>query len=382
MIKIELEGRYFVDIGNKCVLLLLAVVMLTFFACKTQKPDAEHGQVRTHTADAVISHIRNELPLDSRKPMSSGHQQTIYVFADDNIWHVVEPLLRASIERYFYTTENETLFTLRRADAGSMRLFNRFKNLLFISDINSSFTVSQYVNTIMNERAISNARDRKASMFVNNNLWANDQLIVFIMGDGTANIQSYISENSETYFQIFYNRLIARVTYQSQRLKGYKESFFAQMPFYIYIPENYRVFKNDIENRFICFLWRSRDSSGNNPDKYISIYWEKTDENPIDKQWLTEKRKEQAWKYHDEDEFDPNEVLSGMKQFQDRQALFISGMWQNSKHFMGGAFQSFAFYDELSKTAFMIDTIVYFPAGYKILHLLELESIAQTIVPK
>jgi hypothetical protein len=234
----------------------------------------------------------------------------------------------------------------------------------------------------MTERALDSVRQRGASMFMNLNPWANDQLVMFFIGDNTHNLRNFMLENNDVYFQIFKDRFVARAHFQSQRVKGLRESFFHGLPFTIYIPETYRVFRRDLENNFISFIWRSRNDQTHNPDLYISIYWESADENPLDDDWLTNKRAEIAWKYHDEDEFDADMVKRGKMDFAGREAWFVSGAWQNRKHFMGGAFRTFAFWDEELQTVYMIDTSIYFPAGYKLRHLLELEGLAKTIVPR
>jgi len=49
---------------------------------------------------------------------------------------------------------------------------------------------------------------------------------------------------------------------------------------------------------------------------------------------------------------------------------------------VGGAFQSFAFFDENSERAYLIDNSVYYPEGSKLEALIELEIISSSIVIK
>ena len=368
--------------SNKLKILIFLLIIFTFVSCGKSSESKNQGRVRSQSISQVLAQKSNELVTDPRKPMAWGHQQTIYVFADNDVWTVNEPYLRYSLERYFFTTENEQLFEIKHGDIKNINQFFRFKNLIFLCDINSNQAVSQYVKDALPEQAILNVAERKSSMFMNNNLWANDQLVMFFLGDSAESIKNHLYNNNDTYFQIFKDRFISRITFQSQKLKGYKDSFFNEMPFKMYIPETYRVFRRDLENNFISFIWRSRENQEKNPDKYISIYWEYADENPLNDNWLLKKRKDLAWKYYDEDEFDPDGVMRGLKDFNQYEAWFMSGMWQNKKYFMGGAFQSFAFYNDDLKIVYLIDTSVYFPAGYKLRYLLELEGIVKTIMPK
>jgi len=364
----------------------MTVIIFTFVLFLTSCGDRNRNQVRepvrARTVSQVIEHGRSGFITNPRNPMSWGHNQTIYVFADREIWQATEPILRQSLERNFFTTENETLFDIVQGDIERINAFFRFRNLIFLGDINGQGPVSQYINRVMAEQALDSVRERNASMFMNFNLWANDQLVMFFIGDNPQNLRDFMIANNESYFQIFKDRFIARTVFQSQRMRGLRDQVFQGLPFIMYLPENYRVFRRDLDNNFISFIWRSRTDQTNNPDLYVSIYWEFADENPLDDDWLINKRAVLAWKYHDEDEILDHTVKRGLMDFNGREAWFASGAWQNSKHFMGGAFRSFAFWDEELKTVYMIDTSIYFPAGNKLRYLLELEGLAKTIVPR
>ncbi|MCK9328558.1 MAG: DUF4837 family protein [Candidatus Cloacimonetes bacterium] len=362
---------------------LIIVFMITVLcvSCKAEKK-AFNAQIVRKNINQIVNAKSEIFKIDSRKPMAWGHEQTIYVFADSDVWKIAEPYLRYSLERDFYTTENEQLFDVKLGELDNIEQFNRFKNLIFIGDLSSNKKVSQYVKNIMNEQAIASVQNRKSSMFLNNNLWANDQMVLFLMATNANELKSFLHNNTEIYFNMFKERFINRIVFKSQKLDGYKDSFFKEMPFKIYIPETYRVFKRDLDNNFISFLWRSRENQEDNPDKYISIYWENATENPIDDKWLIEKRKDLAWKYYDEDEFNIEDTIRGQREIGEKDGWFLFGRWQNKKYYMGGAFRSYAVYDEVLKIAYLIDTSVYFPAGYKIKYLLELEGIVETIILK
>ncbi|MCL2065711.1 MAG: DUF4837 family protein [Candidatus Cloacimonetes bacterium] len=362
----------------KCILWIFVIFLLILFGCVEKEIET---RVRSTSVNQVLIQSSNVLITNPRKPRAWGHPQTIYVFADIQVWSMNQPIVSHSLERYFFTTENEQLFQLELRDIERFRDTNRFNNIIFLADINSDQPVSTFVKSVMSENVIDSVRQRNASMFMNNNLWASDQLVMFFLGDNPESLRTFLFENRNTYFQLFYDRFIARLTYSSRRLKGLDDSIFANLPFMMYIPETYRVFRSDLENNFISFIWRSREDQERNPDLYISVYWEYADENPLHDDWLFEKRTDLAWNHYDEDEFSENDVMRGLKNLGDRQVWFLSGRWQNQKYFIGGTFQSFAFYDEELQIAYLIDTSVYFPAGAKLKYLLELEGLAKTLIP-
>jgi hypothetical protein len=359
---------------------LLFFLLFCLISCQKEHPTKDQP-VKSQTVNQILSQKRDSLVKNSRKPKAWGKEQTIYVFADRDVWFVAGPYLLYSIERKFFTTENEQLFDIEMADIRKIDEYYRYKNLVFLADINSILPVSQYVQKAMPEQVMQNTRERKATMYMNTNLWADDQIILFFIGDSPASIREYLYDKANDYFNILKERFLARIFFQTNRLKGYKDAFFQGMPFKMFIPETYRVYRKDLENNFISFIWRTKNNPDKSPDKYISIYWEHAETNPLNDNWIYEKRAELAWKYYDEDEFDIDGTMRGLTDFNNYEAWFLSGRWQNKKYFVGGAFQSFAFYDEGLQMVYLIDTVVYYPAGFKLKYLLELESIVQTIVP-
>ena len=359
--------------------ILLSAYLFLLSACSDSEVQT---RVRTQGVNQTLAQSSNVLITNSRKPRAWGHPQTIYVFADEPNWSLNHLFLSYSLERDFFTTENEQLFQLVLSDIQNFRNINRFNNIIFLCDINSNLPVSNFVKSLMSDDVINSARQRNATMFMNNNLWASDQLVLFFIGNSPESIREFLFDNNETYFQLFYDRFIARLTYNSRRLRGISESNFDELPFMVYIPETYRIYKRDLENNFISFIWRSREDQERNPDLYISFYWQFSPENPLNDDWLFEKRTELAWLHYDEDEFTQDDIIRGIKSLGNREVWFLSGRWQNQKYFVGGAFQSFAFYEETLQTVYVIDTSVYFPAGNKLRYLLELEGLAKTFLPK
>ena len=82
---------------------------------------------------------------------------------------------------------------------------------------------------------------------------------------------------------------------------------------------------------------------------------------------------------YDEDEYVEENLRSRKYQFAGFSGWRIDGTWMNKKYTAGGAFQSFAFYDEETQQAFLIDNSVYYPEGFKLDALIELELISETI---
>ncbi len=312
---------------------------------------------------------------DYRKPLAWGHEQTIYVFADSNVWQYAEPYLRESIERYYFTTENETYFDLKRADFSAIQQFYRFKNLIFFAHLDSEQQVSNYVKERLSETVLQSVREEGIGMFTSHNLWANDQLVIFLLGDTEANLLRYNILQANEIFEQFRSKLFARIEKKVYGLKIHPEVMFSNLPWSVKLPENYVIFKRDDSNNFTSFLARRREQ----PDRYLAVYYEEMEENRVTLDWLIETRARLVWDYYDEDEFQREETRSEQTEISNRQTIKLSGRWQNAKYAIGGAFQSFAFYDESNQRAYLIDNSVFYPEGFKLPALIELEVISRTI---
>ncbi len=309
---------------------------------------------------------------DLHKPMSWGHKQTIYVFADDSVWKYAEKPLRESLERFHFTTENEKYFKLKRVE--NIEQYYKFNNLLFFCDMQSEADISKYVKNLLGAQVEHDIKDNLVGMFPQNNLWANDQKVLFLIGENERNLLILNIEMPHKIFQIFKDKLFERISTQIYKTDVYSMKMFDSVPWKLKLPKNYVVYKKDSKNNFVSFIARLR----NHADRYISVYYEKMDEEKFDSNWLKDKRANLAWKYYDEDEFSEKDIKLQKYKIGEQKGWKLSGRWQNKKYAVGGAFQSFAIYDKKSKTAFLIDNSIYFPEGYKLPALIELEIISNT----
>jgi len=310
--------------------------------------------------------------IDTRKPMAWGHRQTVYAVADNQIWKYAESPLRKTLERYQFTTVNEQFFEVKRADFKALDQFYKYNNLIFYCDLQSKSPVSEHVKSVMTDAIKKQVEEDGIGMFPVENLWANDQYVLFLIGSSEENLLKLNILQANEIFQLFREKLISRIKQKIYQQKVYSEKQFAAFPWSMKIPQKYVVFREG--ERFISFLSRLRK----HPDKFIAIYYEDMEENKIDKEWLMQKRLAIFANYYEGDTFKKEDIRSEFVQFNSYSGVKISGRWQNEETVTGGAFQSYAFYDESKKQAFLVDNTVYFPQGDKLEALLELEVISKT----
>jgi len=313
--------------------------------------------------------------VDPHKPMSWGHKQTIYVFADDNVWKYAEKYLLKTLERVRFTTENEKIFTVKRAPIDNLDNFYKFNNLIFFCDLESNDKVSNYIKEIMGSKVETEVNENLVGMYTKNNVWANDQFVLFILGNNESNLLKFNILQSQNIFDLFKEKLFDRISHQLYKTDVYSEERFKTFPWSLELPKKYVLYKNDAANNFISFIARLR----NKPDRYISVYYKKIPKNNFTRDWLRKTRRDISWKYYDEDEFYDRDVRMEKYKIAGNNGLRLTGRWQNKKHAAGGAFQSFAFYDDNTESAYLIDNSVYFPEGEKLEALYELEIISNTL---
>jgi hypothetical protein len=351
------------------ILLALFSLILSISACgkSTAKPD---------------KYSFYESVMDTSKPIAWGDDRDIYVFCDEADWKLAQDMLKRSLEREVAIVVNERYFNLIRADIKDIDQMIKYKNLLFLGDLQSKAAVSAHVRSTMPKQMIERVENTGAEMFVSKNRWVKDQVVVYIVGSNRENLLKLNILHSNKLFTLFLNRFGERLAYQAYQTKVIPEDFFQPYPFTIKLPENYRVYVNDQKNRFLSFLYRINSESRDFPDKYISVYYQNMQTDSLNLEWILTKRKELASNYYDKDEFDPELLRSEKVTFAGYSAWRLIGPWKNLKHDIGGGFQTFAFYDAKQKKAFLIDNVVYYPAGDKLPQLLEMQKLSLTFKAK
>jgi len=333
------------------------------------------------------SEFSRESSTDIRKPISWGKSSVIFVFADDKVWDYGKLEILKSLEREFFTTTNEKLFTVQREDISQIKRYYKFANLLFLCDTNSNKPTSQYVKSILPEQTSSLSDSIPADIIAVKDQWSQNQAVVFVIGKDIETLLLYTFEKSNIIFEIYRNREIERIKsliykpgLNQEEIEYQKEHY----PWHLELPNQYIPFRRDDENHFVSYLLRVEK----HPDRFLAVYWENMPENSrngipiksgnVNKEWLWNRRLELGKKYYEGDEFLSEDVTQEKTQFLSYNGFKLSGRWQNPDYFVGGAFVSFAFYDEKQKIAYLIDNSVFFPEGNKLRALIGLEIISKT----
>ncbi|MDP8321296.1 MAG: DUF4837 family protein [Candidatus Stygibacter australis] len=340
--------------------ILILVVLMVLFSC---------GKQEKGSASAMKGVVK-----DRKKPLAWGKKQKIYVFADDNVWKYAEDDLRQTIERTYYTTLNEKMFELERISFSKLEDYFRFNNLIFYCDASSEQEVSKYVKERLGSKIDERIAADGGAIYPVYNLWADDQLVLFIVGETEERLLKLNMLQASKFWEIFKQRLYKRIEYQVYRSRRKPMSNFTEKIWQFDLPDRYVKFREDNINHFTSYLARSKSQ----PDRYISVYYEDMPENIISRDWLIEKRNEIAGKYYDGDKFSKQDVTISNTEISRYSGLKLMGRWNNKKYYIGGAFSCFAFWEPERKQVFIIDNSVYYPEGDKLPALIELEIISNS----
>ncbi|MCK4359654.1 MAG: DUF4837 family protein [Candidatus Cloacimonetes bacterium] len=343
---------------NKVIVSVLLILVLILFGCGKSKSS-------------------HESYTDIRKPISWGKSSVIFAFADDKVWDYGRLEIFKSLERDFFTTTNEKLFNVQREDISKIKNYYKFANLLFLCDTSSNYPTSQYVKSIIPVQTSSLSDLIPADIIAVKDNWSQNQAVVFLIGKDIETLLLYTFQKSNVIFNIYKDSEIRRIKNLIYKPGFNKEEIEYQMkhyPWHFDLPYQYLTFRRDDENNFVSYLLRVEK----HPDRFLAVYWENMPEDNVNKQWLWNKRLELGKNYYEGDEFSPEDVTQEKTHFLSYDGYKLYGRWQNPNHFIGGAFVSFAFYDEKQKIGYLIDNAVFFPEGNKLRALLGLEIISKT----
>ncbi|PKN80357.1 MAG: hypothetical protein CVU48_02555, partial [Candidatus Cloacimonetes bacterium HGW-Cloacimonetes-1] len=237
---------------------LIMVTMLILTACG----NADKASDRFEKYDSII---------DNAKPIAFGEDELIYVFCDDKNWETLEELMLSVIERDIFLVYNEKYFQLERVSIKDVEQYTKYKNLMFIGDLESRGKVSEYMKTSLDPTYLERVKQSGGDLFVSKNHWVRDQLVLYLLATDADKLPQISALQSNQIFSLLLKRYTERLALHAYLTKIIPDTFFADFPFSLKLPETYRLFSNDKQGRFLSFLYRAKMQNTEIPDKYISV---------------------------------------------------------------------------------------------------------------
>jgi len=317
-----------------------------------------------------------------RKPASLGSDCDIRVLADSTIWKSAEAPLREIFEKVEYTPQREVVFNILKGEPDN---YKRFKNLIFLSTLDATDKISQSVNSSLSENALAEVKSGNI-IFVQKTQWAQDQIIMFLIGKDLPTLLTRIDEQqSEIFFQFndHWNKFHEKILFGYKEQVDIEKHLLNTYGWSIRVPIDYKLEKQSAKDRFVMFR-------RNIPPRWFAVYWmDAADPNIITKDWCIQHRNEIGKTFYNNEVVEEKweEVKSEEVIFQNRRALKLKGLWKtpdDSPDPAGGPFRMYCFYDEPMERIYFIDFHLFSPSlkKRKLHYLRQMEILANTFKTK
>lgn len=309
------------------------------------------------------------------KPVPLGNDYDIHVLADSSIWKSTEDLLKTTFERTEYNPQPEKWYTLIKENPHD---YKRYKNLLFLSTLDSDDELSQAINESLSPEALEKVKQGEF-MFTATNAYAQTQKVVYLIAPDLHTLTQKITENEDAIFdqfESFWNDFHSKILYSMDEQKDVEKHLLQNYGWMVRVPIDYKMEIQSARDRFVMFHRKF-------PLRWISVFWEEaTDPSVITKEYCIEKRNKWGESYYEKEHVDEafQPVITKEVNFLDRRALLLKGLWSNDEKVAGGPFWMYCFFDEKTERIYFIDMHIFSPdlKKSKMHYLRQMDIIAHT----
>ncbi len=303
-----------------------------------------------------------------------GKDDDIIVIADSLLYLDLEAELLHVFEKVIYTPQPENLFNLQRENIGKIRKLQNRKNIIILGALDSDDQTSKYLREVL-DSSVTKLIESGQEFFINKtNLWAKDQLVMFIIGNSIDQLKKKILDGNEELLYSFRNmsneRLFSRLYKPSLENKKVEAELLSNYGWAIYVQPGVELAKSDSLNNFVWLR-----SGRNTPmERWIFVRWiEDANTNYLHKDSLINIRNRTTEKYYRVSGDSVNVGISfGMSKpkvsqvdFNGHYSIMSQGFWSFSDKSGGGPFVNYSFWDENTRRFYMIDASVFAPKYYK-----------------
>lgn len=310
---------------------------------------------------------------NSQKP-AVGNGDDIIVIADSALYYELEAEMLHVFEKIIYTPQPENLFNLKREDLSKLRKLQNRKNIIILGTLDSDDNTSKYIKASLDSSVTELVRDNKESFINKNNLWAKDQLVMFLVSNSIDELKKNILKANEELLYSFRKasnqRLFSKLYKPSLELKKTKAEILSKYNWTLYVQPAVEYATSDSVNNFVWLR-----SGRNTPiERWMFVHWiENANAKYLKYDSLIDIRNRITKKYYlASDDSVYVDIAYGMSKpmiseanFNGRYALMSQGFWKFSDKSGGGPYISYSFLDEKSGRFYMIDASIYAPKYYK-----------------
>ena len=328
-----------------------------------------------------------------KKSAAIGGDDQIIVIADSANWSQGKETLQLVFERVFITPQPETDFYLQHQRANTFDIYKKYKYIIMIGTLDSQEPVSQTVAGMLNDEAAQAVRSGEYFIFTRKDEWSIGQVVMVLTGNTMQELNRQIQSNADQLFEIFDTHktfLMSDFLYGTAAPledKALQKDLYAKYQWTMRIHPDYKLVEEKPDSHYVRFHATSMYKS---LQRWISVYWVPLTgtDNPdsfMTRSWMIKTRNKLGSWFIDPVKTSPSFDKFYNTDFGDYKALVYTGIWKTLaiQNAFGGAFRSYAFYDEATKRIYFIDQALFFPEEIKkIKFLRELDVISRTFTTK
>ena len=317
-----------------------------------------------------------------RKPPTMGSYNNIIVLCDKDVWKSVEDELTEALEIEILTPQPEVAFKLVQREPESITDLKRYRNLLLVGALDTPGTTKNLFDQMLSPENRASIEKGENIIFQKPDAWARDQLLGVVVAKDVATLEEKIIQEKQRLFDMFdlhTKNVLTKSLYTGHEKKDVANGILKKHGWTVDIPLDYVLAVDSLDARFV---WLRRL----NPQRWFSVYYEQVDDpSLLSKEWIMEKRNQFAKDFLSGDvivENDSIKVKEKTVDFNNRYAIQLDGIWENTELVLGGPFRSYGFYNKADERIYIVDIAVYAPGERKLPFMKQLEAMAFTFKTK
>lgn len=330
------------------------------------------------------------------RPEAVGKEGEIVVVTDSARWAgPVGDAIREHVAPYLGTLPApEREFTLRRVSLttpGVIDMIRKQKNVIFAAPLGDSTQEANFLRSRLDSAAVQTIMGGDVGVISREDLWRQDQQIVYILAPNDERMVDVLSERGEDLRYTFNRVTRERMTeemFEKGRQPEMEQELMEKHGFAVNVQHDYFT-AVDTTN----FIWLRRVITSESWRSIFIYYEDNFSPADLTPEWVVATRDSLTrewiqgnvggWANVDE----RRELTSDNVDFLDRFAYETRGLWhmigedadgEMLEYGMGGPFVNYSFYDQQTGRVYMIDGMIFAPNYGKREFLRQMEVIAHT----
>ena len=314
------------------------------------------------------------------KRYTRGNENLIVTIVEDSLWTEIKDLIGSKVEKTIRTPQKEKLFYFVHIPMEKFEDYQYAKNIMFITTLDDSGTVSNFVKTAIPEKGIKMIKSGRRNLFNEYDKIAHRQNFMVLAANNKKELKSYINTRGSEIFDClkngFVNRQFDQIYYKAEQVKLSKR-LLEDYGFSFRIPYDFKILEEN-KSAHIIQLGRS------NPYRWITIHWEKGGFNKVlDINWAWRMRYWLGKNIMSGTYIEKKFVTSRLVEWENSRSVNdIRGLWGHPEKTMGGPFSSFYFYDGVTDRTYFLDITIWAPGQDKNVYLRQMELMLSTFYTK